>query len=139
LNPETIMPYSPEFIEEMRVALALSRRNLAFRQKRTHDEILNVKASDDGVHDSLDTSMLEQETGSLVNLKSRELKMLHEVDAALQRIIDGEYGFCVDSGDEIGEKRLRANPAARFGVEAQESHEEDARRRNFRPGMFDDM
>ena len=133
------MPFSPEFLEEMRVLLVSRRLELAQRQLKTHDEILNIRDSDDGVHDSLDTTMLEQETSSHVKAKERELLALREVDAALARLEDGTYGVCEDTGEDIEEKRLRANPVARVCLEAQQDREEEQRRRNFRPGLFDDM
>jgi DnaK suppressor protein len=115
------------------------RKELAEKQLNAYDEILQIKASDDGVHDSLDTTMLEQETGSLVKLRERELKTLKEVDFALERLENGTYGVCEVSGDEISERRLRANPLARLSLEVQEELEQEEKRRNFRPGLFDDM
>ncbi|MEZ4462121.1 MAG: hypothetical protein R3E66_20850 [bacterium] len=95
------MPFSPEFLEEMRALLVSRRLELAKRQLKTHDEILNIRDSDDGVHDSLDTTMLEQETSSHVKAKERELLALREVDAALARLEDGTYGICEDTGEEL--------------------------------------
>lgn len=133
------MVYSEDFLAEMKTLLIKRRRELAERQLQTHQEILEIKDSDFGVHDSLDTTMLEQETGSLVKLKERELRALKEVDFALERLEDGTYGYCEESGDEIGERRLRANPVARLCLDVQEDLEQEERRRNFRPGLFDDM
>lgn len=133
------MPLTHEFIEEMRAALLARRKELVKRQLLTTQEIAHLRASDDGIHDSLDTTMLEQETGALVQFKERELHVIRDIDDALERIKNGSYGFCEDTGDEISEERLRANPTARVSVEAQADREAEQRRRNFRPGMFDDM
>lgn len=53
----------------------------------------------------------------------------NEIDAALRRIEDGEYGYCEESGDEIGLARLRANPLARLCIEAQVRQEHMGRLR----------
>lgn len=133
------MAHSEQFLAEMKAVLVARRKELAEKQLNAYDEILQIKASDDGVHDSLDTTMLEQETGSLVKLRERELKTLKEVDFALERLENGTYGVCEVSGDEISERRLRANPLARLSLEVQEELEQEEKRRNFRPGLFDDM
>ena len=65
------------------------------------------------------------ETDRSVELRSRERerKLIGKIDDALQRIEDGSYGYCEETGDPIGVKRLEARPIATLTVEAQERHE----------------
>ncbi len=48
---------------------------------------------------------------------------MSKIDAALLRIDDGSYGFCIETGDPISLKRLQARPIATLGIDAQERHE----------------
>ena len=50
-------------------------------------------------------------------------KLLKKIDAALERIEDRSYGFCEETGEEIGLRRLEARPVATLSVEAQERRE----------------
>ena len=58
-----------------------------------------------------------------VRLVDRDAKMLHEIDAALRRIAEGEYGLCDRSGEPIGFERLAARPWTRFALVAKEEEE----------------
>ena len=65
------------------------------------------------------------ETGRSIDLRTRDRarKLIIKIDSALQRIEDGTYGYCQDSGDAISLKRLEARPVAMLSLEAQERHE----------------
>lgn len=130
---------SPEFLAEMRRLLEDRRKELVARQDRIHQDLESIRDSDQGIHDSLDVSILEQSTSQHVIMRERERKQLLEIDEALHRIEEGEYGVCEVTGEPIPETRLRASPLARFSVEAQEEKEREAKLRNFRPGLLDDM
>lgn len=70
------------------------------------------------------------EAGSLATAQGDRLKAeLRRIDEAIERIRNGEYGYCIDSGDEIGMARLMANPTACRTVEAQEAVEMRLRQR----------
>ena len=56
-------------------------------------------------------------------IELRERKLIAKIDAALQRIDDGTYGYCEETGEPISIKRLEARPIATMSVEAQERHE----------------
>ena len=56
---------------------------------------------------------------------NRQIKLISKIDSALKRITDGTYGFCEDTGEPIGLKRLMARPVATLSIEAQERHERD--------------
>jgi DnaK suppressor protein len=65
------------------------------------------------------------ETDRAIELRARDRqrKLISKIDAALQRIDDGTYGFCEETGDPISLKRLDARPIATLSIEAQERHE----------------
>jgi DnaK suppressor protein len=55
--------------------------------------------------------------------RDRQRKLIAKIDAALERLDDGSYGYCEETGEPIGLKRLDARPIATLSVEAQERHE----------------
>jgi RNA polymerase-binding transcription factor len=65
------------------------------------------------------------ETDRAIELRAgeRQRKLVAKIDAALQRIEDGAYGYCEDTGEPISLKRLEARPIATLSIEAQEQHE----------------
>ena len=56
---------------------------------------------------------------------NRQIKLISEIDKALRRIMDDTYGYCLDTAEPIGLKRLMARPVATLSIEAQEKHERD--------------
>ena len=62
--------------------------------------------------------------------RDRERKLINKIDAALRRIEDGTYGYCEETGEPIGLKRLEARPVATLSLEAQEMHEKAEKRLN---------
>ena len=64
---------------------------------------------------------------NLVEMKAlnRSRKLISKINSALQRIKEGTYGFCEETGEPIGLKRLMARPVATLSIEAQERHERD--------------
>lgn len=73
--------------------------------------------------DIADRASLETEAGVELRTRNRYLKLISKIDAAIRRIEDGEYGYCEESGEPIGLKRLEARPVATLSIEAQERHE----------------
>ena len=65
------------------------------------------------------------ETDRIVELRTRDRarKLILKIDEAMLRIDQGVYGYCVETGDPIGVKRLQARPIATLSLEAQERHE----------------
>ena len=56
---------------------------------------------------------------------NRQIKLVSKIDAAIKRIGDGTYGFCQETGEPIGLKRLIARPIATLSIGAQEKHENE--------------
>ncbi len=73
--------------------------------------------------DPNDRATQESEFGLELRTRDRERKLLRKIDSALARIEEGSYGFCDETGEEIGLKRLEARPVATLCVEAQERRE----------------
>ncbi|MGI9309740.1 MAG: RNA polymerase-binding protein DksA [Gammaproteobacteria bacterium] len=73
--------------------------------------------------DPNDRATQESEFGLELRTRDRERKLLRKIEQALGRLDDGTYGFCEETGEEIGLKRLEARPVATLCVEAQERRE----------------
>ena len=103
-------------------------RNLLSQQQ---DEIINkADATTDRMQhdtasaaDPADRASQEEEYALELRARDRERKLLAKIQAALREIDEGEYGFCHDTGEPIGLKRLLARPTATLSVEAQERRE----------------
>ena len=73
--------------------------------------------------DLADRASAEMERALELRTRDRARKLIAKIDAAIQRIEDGSYGYCEETGDPITLKRLEARPIATLSVEAQERHE----------------
>ena len=73
--------------------------------------------------DPNDAATQEEEFRLELRTRDRERKLILKIDQALQRVDDGLYGYCEDTGEPIGIKRLEARPIATLCIEAQERHE----------------
>jgi DnaK suppressor protein len=73
--------------------------------------------------DLADRASVETDRALELRTRDRERKLLSKISAALLRIEDGSYGYCEETGDPIGVKRLEARPIATLSLEAQERHE----------------
>ena len=88
-------------------------------------DILN--SNDDNVSSADIVDQASSYTDKSVEMKAlnRSRKLIAKIDMALRRIKDGTYGYCEESGEPIGLKRLMARPIATLTIEAQEKHERD--------------
>jgi DnaK suppressor protein len=73
--------------------------------------------------DLADRASSETDRAIELRARDRQRKLIAKIDAALQRIEDGTYGFCEETGERITLKRLEARPIATLSIEAQERHE----------------
>ena len=94
---------------------------------RANNEALYNGSMDDN---SISADIVDQAssyTDKNVEMKSinRQIKLISEIDKALMRIRDDTYGYCLDTAEPIGLKRLIARPVATLSIEAQERHERD--------------
>jgi DnaK suppressor protein len=87
-------------------------------------ETLAILHEDSSQHaDLADRATSETDRATELRTRDRQRKLIAKIDAALSRIEDGSYGYCEDTGEPIGLKRLDARPIATLSVEAQERHE----------------
>ena len=94
---------------------------------RANNEALYNGTMDDN---SISADIVDQAssyTDKNVEMKAinRQIKLISEIDKALIRIKDDTYGFCLDTAEPIGLKRLMARPVAKYTISAQEKHEKD--------------
>ena len=73
--------------------------------------------------DLTDRATEEIERSFELRTRDRERKLINKINGALKRIDDGSYGYCEETGEPIGIKRLEARPVATLSLEAQEMHE----------------
>ena len=85
--------------------------------------------SEGGIHEADITDRASVETDRALELRTRDRarKLISKIDQALQRVDNGSYGYCEETGEPIGIKRLEARPIATLSVEAQERHERKER------------
>ena len=86
-----------------------------------------LNSSDDNVSSADIIDQASSYTDKSVEMKAlnRSRKLISKINSALQRIKGGTYGFCEETGEPIGIKRLIARPVATLSIEAQEKHERD--------------
>lgn len=75
------------------------------------------------IADPSDRATIEEEYALELRTRDRERKLLQKIRSALAMIESGDYGYCEDTGEEIGLKRLIARPTASYSIEAQERRE----------------
>lgn len=79
------------------------------------------------MNDDADRAQYEEESRLALRIIDRESKLLPKFDAALTRIRNGEYGFCVESDEEIGIKRLLLRPTAEYCIDVKTARESNER------------
>jgi len=73
--------------------------------------------------DQMDRAQIESNAALDLRTRDRERKLLQKIEAALRRIDDGSYGYCVETDEPINLRRLEARPIASLSLHAQERHE----------------
>ena len=96
--------------------------------KESSQTLNNLQNENEAKPDITDRASEEIDRSFELRTRDRERKLINKIDAALQRIEDGSYGFCDETGDPISIKRLEARPVATLSLEAQEMHEKAEKR-----------
>ena len=91
--------------------------------RETRETISNLQEDTSHHPDLTDRASSETERALELRARDRQRKLVAKIDAALKRLEDGTYGYCEETGDPIGLKRLEARPIATLSIEAQERHE----------------
>ena len=89
--------------------------------------VVHMKDEASNFPDPNDRATQESEFGLELRTRDRERKLLKKISSALVRIEEGDYGYCDETGEEIGLKRLQARPVATLSLEAQERREKAER------------
>ncbi len=120
-KPSSKEPYmSPYHIEYFRQKLLKWRAELVEESKQTID---NLRDEVRDVGDEAERATRETENSLELRTRDRYRKLIAKIDKALKRIDDGEYGYCEETGEEIGLERLEARPIATLCLDAQERWE----------------
>jgi DnaK suppressor protein len=128
-GPRDVKPYiakrgelymSKEQLEHFRNILNGWKRDLMVEVDRT---VTHMKDEAANFPDPNDRATQEEEFSLELRTRDRERKLIRKIDDALKRIEDGSYGYCLETGEEIGIKRLEARPVATLSIEAQERRE----------------
>jgi len=112
------------------------KHKVFFRMKLQEWKKELVKANNEALYNgsmddnSISADVVDQAssyTDKNVEMKAinRQIKLISEIDKALLRIKDNTYGFCLDTAEPIGLKRMMARPVAKFTIAAQEKHEKN--------------
>ncbi|NDD73870.1 MAG: RNA polymerase-binding protein DksA [Gammaproteobacteria bacterium] len=128
-GPRNVQPYvvkrgeqymSKQQLEHFRLILNTWKRDLMEEVDRT---VSHMKDEAANFPDPNDRATQEEEFSLELRTRDRERKLIRKIDEAIKRIEDGSYGYCLETGEEIGIKRLEARPVATLSIEAQERRE----------------
>ena len=128
-GPRNVKPYLAKKGEEYmgQAQLAHFRKILSTWKndlmKEVDRTVTHMKDEAANPPDPNDRATLESEFSLELRTRDRERKLIRKIDEALSRIEDGSYGYCLETGEEIGIKRLEARPVATLSIEAQERRE----------------
>lgn len=116
MNPRQQAYFRQKLLKWREEILQESSQTIAHLQEETHQE-----------PDLADRASIETERLVELRARDRERKLLGKIDSALRRLDDGSYGYCEETGDPIGVRRLDARPIATLSIDAQERHEREER------------
>lgn len=116
MSPTMLAYFRRKLIEWKADLLSGSTDTIHTMQAETHEE-----------PDIADRASTETDRAIELRARDRERKLISKIDEALQRIMDGEYGYCEETGEPIGVARLEARPIATLSIDAQERHERKER------------
>ncbi len=127
---------SKKYIPKLKEKYMCAKHLAYFKQKlldwkaelvKTNNEALYNSSLDDNSSsaDIVDQASSYTEKNVEMRAINRQIKLISKIDAALKRIEDGTYGYCKETGEPIGLKRLMARPVAPLSITAQEKHEKE--------------
>jgi len=127
---------SKTYVTKLTEKYMCEKHKAYFKKKLTEWKSEIIKANNEALYNgsiddnSVSADIVDQAssyTDKNVEMKAinRQIKLISKIDSALKKIQDGTYGFCEDTGEPIGIKRLMARPIATLCIAAQEKHEKD--------------
>lgn len=120
------VPSADEPFMNPRQQVYFRRKLLAWKEdivRVSRETIQNLKDEPANHPDVADRASSEAERALELRTRDRQRKLIAKIDSALRRIEEGTYGYCEETGEPIGLRRLDARPIATLSVEAQERHE----------------
>ena len=108
-----------EQLEFFRNLMQIQKDELVSSLKATSNNLQNQERE----ADENDRASLEEGRWLELRIREREGKLIQKIDEALLRITDGSYGYCDESGEEIGLERLIVRPTATLSIEAKQRRE----------------
>ena len=125
LPPDYRPSDSEEFMNPQQQAY-FRHKLLRWRQdllREAEDTLASLSAGGINEADLTDRASVETDRALELRTRDRARKLISKIDQALERLANGTYGYCEDSGEPIGLRRLEARPIATLTIEAQERHE----------------
>ena len=127
---------SKSYVPKLNEKYMCEKHKAYFKRKLTEWKSDIIKANNEALYNgSLDDNSVSADivdqassyTDKNVEMKAinRQIKLISKIDSALKKIKDGTYGFCEETGEPIGIKRLIARPVATLCIAAQEKHEKN--------------
>lgn len=111
---------NPLQLEYFRQKLVARREELVEESKQT---IENLKDEVRDIGDEAERASRETENALELRTRDRYRKLINKIDSVIRHVDEGDYGYCVDTGEEIGLERLEARPEAERTIDAQERWE----------------
>ncbi len=130
--PQNYKPTAKEKFMNAQQQEYFRRKLLAWRDdllRESSETLESLQQENLAQPDLTDRASMETDRAIELRTRDRERKLISKIDSALQRIADGEYGYCEETGEPISLKRLDARPIATLSLEAQERHERQERTR----------
>ncbi len=122
----TYRPYEDEDFMNERQREYFRRKLLNWKEeilKESQGTLIALQEENRNHPDLADRASSETDRSIELRARDRQRKLIAKIDAALERIADGSYGYCEETGEPISLKRLEARPVATLSIEAQEAHE----------------
>ena len=126
LLPEGYRPTDDEeFMNPMQLAYFRNKLEIWRAELLNEANETITDLSQENLHrpDQMDRAQIESNAAIDLRTRDRERKLLQKIEAALRRIDDGSYGYCVETDEPINLRRLEARPIASLSLHAQERHE----------------
>ncbi|MCZ6524008.1 MAG: RNA polymerase-binding protein DksA [Alphaproteobacteria bacterium] len=124
--PAQYRPSNDETFMNAKQKAYFRRRLVSWRQglvRESNQTLQHLQEDTLAEPDIADRASAESERALELRTRDRERKLIGKIDAALRRIEQGSYGYCEETGEPIGLRRLEARPIATLSIDAQERHE----------------
>tara|TARA_B100000963_G_scaffold311474_1_gene288458 strand:- start:162 stop:677 length:516 start_codon:yes stop_codon:yes gene_type:complete len=136
INSKASVKISKNYIPKDTEKYMCEKHKIFFRMRLTEWKKELIRANNEALYNgsmddnNISADIVDQASSYIdknVEMKAinRQIKLISEIDKALMRIREDTYGYCLDTAEPIGLKRLMARPVAKYTIAAQEKHEKD--------------